>query len=134
MTLPSGHLRSKFVKQFAVLGPYIREEKCAGDCFFFDCLAVCVNVNPAPENREFWGWWMELKAEADHFTYEYYFGLYDKQGVWQSATVKGEENYQQLETTLRDFYKRLKAMLAQHQMSLKPASGFADALGGLNYG
>lgn len=73
----------QLLKEFMTLGPYLRQEQCEPERYFFDCLTVCLNLGAEPESREFWGWWLVLEPRDGGFSMQTQLGLYDKDGSWQ---------------------------------------------------
>ncbi|EGA70009.1 DNA-binding transcriptional regulator Crl [Vibrio sinaloensis DSM 21326] len=69
------------------IGPYLRESQSEEGAYLFDCLSVCVDDKKSPEQREFWGWWLELKQEGDAYQARYRIGLYDISGEWQDKKI-----------------------------------------------
>lgn len=124
MMLANGHSMSKLTRRFVTLGPYIREEKCQDGNFFFDCLAECVNTKPAPEKREFWGWWLELTTTESGFNYVYHYGLFDKRGDWLEKEITESQLKVSLESKLQNFHSQLRRTLNELSLSLHPAEGF----------
>jgi sigma factor-binding protein Crl len=109
------------MKAFVGLGPYIRESQCKGNCYFFDCLAVCVNSKPAPDKREFWGWWMDIEADEAGFTYQTQIGMYNKAGDWQVKAIKQAEIKQEIDTNLTEFLQKMEKYLATIELTFRPA-------------
>ncbi|AKJ42802.1 sigma factor-binding protein Crl [Pragia fontium] len=120
MLLPNGHPRSRLLKEFVSLGPYIRESQCKGNHYFFDCLAVCVSSKPSPEKREFWGWWMDIEADEQGFTYRTQAGLYDKAGDWQVKTIKDADVQKEIDENLKEFLLKLERYLTSIKLTFRP--------------
>jgi len=77
----------RLLRQFAAIGPYLREDLCEEGRYRFDCLSVCVSAKPAPDKREFWGWWLVLEQDDHHFRYHYQLGFYNADGEWLDKPI-----------------------------------------------
>lgn len=121
MPLPGSHSRRQLIKLFSSLGPYLREHQSHEDCFFFDCLAVCVNASVVPDKREFWGWWLELTLTDTAFLLKTQSGLYDKSGNWGVREIKHAETQKRVDETLQQFCTQL-TQLCQQELKLSPAT------------
>ncbi|EMU9119475.1 sigma factor-binding protein Crl [Providencia stuartii] len=126
MALPTDYSNGKYLKKFSALGPYLREKQCLDGCYFFDSLTVCVNVNSAPERREFWGWWMLLSPNEDGFEYSYHLGLYNVHGTWQDKPLKDNATLDIIEQNLISFHQSLSKQLSELELSLFPSAKMAE--------
>lgn len=77
----------RLLSTLKAIGPYLREAQCEQGKYLFDCLSVCVNDKKSPEEREFWGWWLELEQEGEAFEAKYRVGLYDAKGDWMDEKL-----------------------------------------------
>lgn len=101
---------NRLMAAFKMLGPYLREEQCVNGCYFFDCLAVCINEKKEPEQREFWGWWMELQLDAEAIKAQYQVGRFDLSPHWVIEEPKNTA-IDEIVRTQSVFHERLSDML-----------------------
>ncbi|MDC0609908.1 sigma factor-binding protein Crl [Vibrio sp.] len=73
---------NRLIAAFKAVGPYVREEQCKEGYYMFDCLSVCINDKKSPEEREFWGWWMEVTKDGELLKGQTFIGRYDSEGKW----------------------------------------------------
>jgi len=111
----------KWVKQLAAIGPYLRENRSREGEYFFDCLAVCLSARKAPEQREFYGWWFELKQQQDGMVYHYQFGVFDSNSQWLQHDIPAKHK-PEVERTLQEFFEKLLPLVnSELGLGLAPA-------------
>ncbi|MFV0576138.1 MAG: sigma factor-binding protein Crl [Vibrio sp.] len=128
MTEVSQPTHNRLISVLKAIGPYLREEKCELDYYFFDCLAVCVDDEKSPEKREFWGWWLQLEKQEQNFIANYQFGLYDDKGKWRDVAIPAAAKVE-VEKTLETFHQKLDSVLSeQYQFAISSHAESAKEL------
>ncbi|MGF1691191.1 sigma factor-binding protein Crl [Photobacterium kagoshimensis] len=126
---PYGRLLTKLT----AIGPYLRQQQSKEGAFFFDCLASCISAKKEPDEREFWGWWLELNAsDKGGYEYRYFFGRYNSAGEWVEDKVPAKHSEAVLKT-LHDFYPKLTKALAENfELSVAAAPDLKEVALGEN--
>ncbi|PTT44305.1 sigma factor-binding protein Crl [Aeromonas sp. HMWF014] len=117
----------RLLRQFAAIGPYLREDLCEEGRYRFDCLSVCVSAKPAPDKREFWGWWLVLEQQDHSFRYHYQVGFYNAEGAWINKPIP-KKHQVEVERTLNRFYKLISDKLTLLECRLVPAEQVTNEL------
>lgn len=102
--------RGRLFKLFTDLGPYFRKQFSTESLFFFDCLEVCVDPEKEPQEREFYGWWINLKKDDSAFIYERFDGIYNTEGEWVVESLN-KENKAQTDKSFKLFVDRLASLI-----------------------
>ena len=102
--------RGRLFKLFTDLGPYFRKQFSTESLFFFDCLEICADPEKEPEEREFYGWWINLKKDDSAFIYERFDGLYNIAGEWVVESLN-KEHKAQTDKSFKLFIERLETLI-----------------------
>ncbi|MDN3609229.1 sigma factor-binding protein Crl [Vibrio ostreicida] len=96
----------RLLSTLKAIGPYLREVQCEEGRYLFDCLSVCVSDKKSPEEREFWGWWLELEIEGKKLAARYRTGLYDVKGDWLDEKLP-KKAIEEVSRTQEAFHQKL---------------------------
>lgn len=101
----------RLLSALKAIGPYLREPQSEEGHYLFDCLSVCVNDKKSPEEREFWGWWLELDKSEDGFSAKYNVGKYNLAGDWDSQSLP-KKAVEEVNRTQEAFHQKLVDVLS----------------------
>ncbi|WP_104401947.1 sigma factor-binding protein Crl [Vibrio penaeicida] len=102
----------RLLSALKAVGPYLREKESQEGHYLFDCLSVCVSDKKSPEEREFWGWWLEFDKQDEGYVANYSLGLYNVEGNWESKAIP-KKAQDEVARTMEDFNKKLKKALSE---------------------
>ena len=107
----------RLLSALRAIGPYLRETDSQDGRYLFDCLSVCVDEKKSPEEREFWGWWMQLEScvqdgAIQGFIAKFEKGLYNHEGCWEEADIP-EKARKEVSRTQDEFMKKLSRVLEE---------------------
>ncbi|MDA0146822.1 sigma factor-binding protein Crl [Vibrio sp. LaRot3] len=102
----------RLITSLRAIGPYLRESQSKDGFYLFDCLGVCVDDKKSPEEREFWGWWLELELVEHQFAARYRVGKYDKSGQWVDESIP-KEAIAEVNRIQIGFHEKLVEMLSK---------------------
>ena len=100
----------RLLTSLRAIGPYLRESQSREGYYLFDCLGVCVDDQKSPEEREFWGWWLELEMQDQVFAARYRVGQYDKLGEWVGQALP-KDAIAEVSRIQINFHKKLVDLL-----------------------
>ncbi|MBD1555921.1 sigma factor-binding protein Crl [Vibrio sp. S9_S30] len=101
----------RLLSALKAVGPYLREKESQEGHYLFDCLSVCVSDKKSPEEREFWGWWLEFDKQDEGYVANYSLGLYNVEGNWEPKVIP-KKAQDEVTRTMEDFDKKLKKALS----------------------
>lgn len=101
----------RLLSALKAIGPYLREPQSEEGHYIFDCLSVCVNDKKSPEEREFWGWWLELNKSEEGFSAKYNIGKYNLAGDWVSHALP-KKAVEEVTRTQEAFHQKLVDLLS----------------------
>ncbi|WP_375752937.1 sigma factor-binding protein Crl [Vibrio sp. HN007] len=119
MTEVASPTHYRLLSALKAVGPYLREPDSSEGKYVFDCLSACVDDKKSPEEREFWGWWMELEETDSGFVACFKTGIYNLEGTWDKVEVP-ENAKDEVNRTQQEFMKKLtKALKERFELSFE---------------